>query len=690
MNWLHYLLEANIYLAVFYAGYCLFLNKETHYTLNRVYLLLSCIISFILPLIQVGALKPADALAQQSYVTITPAASNVITSPLVNYKPVASHITLPDAVWYVYLTGIAVLSVLLIIKIVRLIKMTTNAKTLAGDSYKLVGLNDSNAAFSFFNYLFIGTKTAGSELIIQHELVHIRQKHSADILFIELLRIINWFNPIIYLLQVSVKTVHEYIADEQTANQGTDALTYSSFLVDNAYGLNGPSITHSFFNYNLLKKRIIMLNQKRSGNLARLKYLVAVPICGGLLCASTLAFSKNYALIDLAPGKLPVTDTVVESVSKPYVNAKGYTIEEKSFTVQGQPGFIVTITDKEGKKNIVDISKMGTPLGDSILNNVYGYQFPAVIKAKKIPVQIPPPPMLIKDSYNDLFYYLVKTVVYPSEAANAGKTGLVGISFNVKSDHKIDDIRVTKTTASVFDIEVLRVLKMYKGSVNETEGTHKIILYFANDYYKFVKTKEAVELKAKGYDLKLLVTENMDYSPIPKPNADKKATNIPQSPTEINDATKLPPPPSPAAPEPANATTSQSNVNEFYKYLGKHIRYPAIDRNNHIGGRVIASIDIVDGKITNPQITRGVEPVMDGEALRVVTAYDSTIDLKNGHYVIPMAFQLVDKKNNVVSHLPEPVSTSDQKIVGAKPDNQPSGFSTAVGLNEVVIVGYAN
>ena len=167
--------------------------------------------------------------------------------------------------------------------------MTGKSKTLVDNKYKLIGIDGSNTAFSFFNYLFIGTKLKGSDTIIRHELVHIKQKHSADIIFIELIRIINWFNPVIYLVQMSIKTVHEYIADEQTASLESDALTYSSFLVNNAYGITGSSVTHSFFNYNLLKKRIIMLNQKRSGNLARLKYLVAVPICAGMLCASTLA-----------------------------------------------------------------------------------------------------------------------------------------------------------------------------------------------------------------------------------------------------------------------------------------------------------------------------------------------------------------------------------------------------------------
>jgi hypothetical protein len=631
MNWLHYLLEANIYLAVFYAGYCLFLNKETHYTLNRVYLLLSCIISFILPVIQVGALKPADAVAQQTYVTIAPAASNVTTSPIINYKPVASHVTLQDVVWYVYLTGIVVLSLLLIIKIARLIKMTANAKTLAADSYKLVGLNDSNAAFSFFNYLFVGTKTAGSELIIQHELVHIRQKHSADILFIELLRIINWFNPIIYLLQVSVKTVHEYIADEQTANQGTDALTYSSFLVDNAYGLNGPSITHSFFNYNLLKKRIIMLNQKRSGNLARLKYLVAVPICGGLLCASTLAFSKNYALVDLAPKHNQLT--------------------------------LAALPDSGQKAKPQNSPQLLPP---------------------------PPPPIYVKDTYVDLFNYLNKAIVYPANALKTEKAGLVGVSFEVKANHQITDIKITKNASTQFNNEVLRALKSYAGTVNESTGSHKMIVYFCTDYYQFVKTADAAELKAPGYDFSMLIFGTGKYPAMAPYKADKKAADIPPSPVQINDATKLPPPPPPVAPA-KNAAIEKGaipDLSEFYKYIGKHVRYPTIDRNNRIGGRVIASVEIVDGKITNPQISRGIETVMDGEVLRVIKAYDATLDLKNGTYIIPVSFQLVDDKNNQVAHLPETIASDKQTTTTDNTAKTSNSFSTAVALDEVVIMGY--
>ncbi|WP_439698451.1 M56 family metallopeptidase [Mucilaginibacter sp. AW1-7] len=395
MNWLHYLLEANIYLAVFYAGYCLFLNRETHYNLNRVYLLLSCVLSFVLPVIQVGVLKPAKnvpEIAAISYTAVTADGS-------VTVQPTAVHqITWDNALWAVYIIGISVLALLLVIKLFKLVNLTTSGKRLIDNKYKLIDIEDADTAFSFFNYLFIGTKTSASDVIIRHELVHIRQKHSFDIVFIEVIKIINWFNPIIYLLQISLKTVHEYIADEQTAAHEADALAYSSFLVNNAYGLNGSSITHSFFNYNLLKKRIIMLNQKRSGNLARLKYLVAVPICAGMLCASTLAFSKNYAFIDLAPKTAKPTLTVPKTATADTSNrkmrtrattSKGYAYDETGYLINNKTDFRVIITDKNGDQKEYYKSK-AKPAELAMLKEKYGYSFPKMMIYPKLP---PPPPM---------------------------------------------------------------------------------------------------------------------------------------------------------------------------------------------------------------------------------------------------------------------------------------------------------
>jgi hypothetical protein len=263
MNWLYYLAEANLYLGVFYLAYCLFLNRNTHYQLSRAYLIFSCIVAFILPVLQIGALravKPVDTISSAGAITpVMPPAVSVVApyqSAVINTNTapavVEQHFTLLDGLWYAYLLGVAVLLIVLFIKLYTLFRLTRNEQAVDEGQYRVIYLNGSDVAFSFFNYLFIGADAPGAKTIIRHELVHIRQKHSADIILLEVLKVINWFNPFVYLLQNSLKTVHEYIADEQTAAYETDALTYASFLLKNAYGAGGSSITHSFFNYNLL------------------------------------------------------------------------------------------------------------------------------------------------------------------------------------------------------------------------------------------------------------------------------------------------------------------------------------------------------------------------------------------------------------------------------------------------------
>ncbi|MGY3212222.1 M56 family metallopeptidase [Mucilaginibacter sp. HD30] len=345
-------------------------------------MLLSCVMAFVLPVLQVGVLRPAlvDSGPVASYVVTHPdqymQPSNIISTPV---EATAPAFSIDDYLWLVYVAGTVVVLLLLTLKLYSVFKLTRNNKAKLG-SYKMVYLIDTDVAFSFFNYLFIGTRAAGADTIITHELVHIRQKHSADIMFLELLKVICWFNPCIYLLQNSLKTVHEYIADEQTAATEVDALTYSSFLVNNAYGAGGSSITHSFFNYNLLKKRIIMLNQQRSGKLTRLKYLIAVPVCAGLLCASTLAFSKSYGWIVIAPAEKAISlpDTLTTS--------KGFKYKEKIYSKNGYKYCDVIFFEADGQTKTFKSDPM-TANKLNLLKQHYGYEFPEGT------VPPPPPPM---------------------------------------------------------------------------------------------------------------------------------------------------------------------------------------------------------------------------------------------------------------------------------------------------------
>lgn len=520
MSWLHYLLEANIYLGVFYALYFLLLNKETYYKLNRAYLLFIPVLSYIIPLIQIGWLKSYEEGGQ----TVT-----IIYNPNLhqNTGATTTYFTLQNMLVYGYLAGAVVMLAIFTFKICQLIKLTRAQKSLLNNKYKLVNVADTNTAFSFFNYLFIGTNVSGADTMIRHELVHIDQKHSVDIVFLELIKIINWFNPFVYLLQRSVKMVHEYIADEHTAAYENDVLTYSSFLVSNAYGLSGSSISNSFFNYNLLKKRIIMLNQKRSGNLARLKYLAVVPVCGGLLCMSTLAFSKSYGWINILPAnnllslQTPVTknpDVLKSKKGDTLIRLKLKLDTGKRIPPPPPPAAPKgSKSDKVTKLNKVlilspvksaDVKNSPEVLADAKGNvNAQGKQLTNIKiisrDLKEVDVQKPqktpltevqiisqdaqktPPPMAPfmppSSEFAELSRYAAKHVRYPTVARANKSVGSVIVKFDVAENHKLSNVILIKGIGSGCDEEVLRVIKGYTGDINTKSGTYKLAITFNLD-----------------------------------------------------------------------------------------------------------------------------------------------------------------------------------------------------------------
>ena len=314
MNLIYYLLEANLYLVVFYLLYFFLLRKETYYQFGRIYLLGTSLLAFIIPVVQLGFLKPNSNVQ----VTLMPniAVGNIQTQVLTNPAP---GYTLYDYCLWAYIATVIVLLASLCIKIFKLIRLLKTNISHPYNGFTLVEINGNDAAFSFFNYLFVNPQLINSSTIMHHEQVHIKQKHSWDILYLELLKVFNWFNPFVYLLQNSIKEIHEFIADHHTAALENDNDHYADFLIGNAYGRPYTSLINPFFNKNLLKRRIMMLYQKRSGKTARLKYLLALPLVGALLCVSTMAFTtKNYGWINISPKHIATVVLQNNTLRHPY------------------------------------------------------------------------------------------------------------------------------------------------------------------------------------------------------------------------------------------------------------------------------------------------------------------------------------------------------------------------------------
>lgn len=301
MNWLYYLLEANLYLLIFYGFYRLLLQHQTFYNSNRYYLLLGSLTAFVLPILQIGYLKPAPVLLNEVIVTDAP---EVQPSTLIDY------------LYPIYIAIALCFAVKLLLGISKIVRLWLSSKKHRNNNFTLVELKEEAEAFSFFNLLFIHPQLAEKQVVLKHELVHIKQKHSVDVLFFEVLQIICWFNPVIYFIKKDIKLLHEYIADELSTHSNQQKHEYVMFLIENSFGIMPKNLTHQIFNQSILKRRINMLNKKRTTNWARLRLLLALPLGGAMLCTSTMAFTKDYGYVDLFPEKNKAIATLVQEVPK--------------------------------------------------------------------------------------------------------------------------------------------------------------------------------------------------------------------------------------------------------------------------------------------------------------------------------------------------------------------------------------
>lgn len=258
---LTYLIEASICLMAFYLFYRLLLQKETSFMLNRVFILVAIVLSIIIPFIEIpvghdavymhyhAAITDISALADEDYTLafVKKATTTETTSIEVNI------------LFYLYITVCIVLLIRLLFQITSLLYFYYRNKSIKTQKYRLINTHGKLPTFSFFCLLFWDNSQPLSQesknFILQHELIHIRQWHSLDILLLELLRIIFWFNPAIYLIKKSLQEVHEYLADAAvTTHQNVEA--YVQLMVNQLFTNLKLTFT-SFFNQSHLKQELI-------------------------------------------------------------------------------------------------------------------------------------------------------------------------------------------------------------------------------------------------------------------------------------------------------------------------------------------------------------------------------------------------------------------------------------------------
>jgi len=405
MSWWQYLLLVNIYLVLFYVFYVLLLRKETFFQLNRIYLVTAALLSFFIPMIQADWVQNLFITQQVKY--------TIYSSPVIIYsfKPIAaSHISIGQILAVLYGTGILFLSVRLIWQLIKL--------------KRVINQPQATAAYSFFNTVRLDETSSNNTIIEAHEQVHAQQWHSADVMLIELVMIINWFNPVVYMYRFAIKHIHEYIADRQAVQAGTNKAEYALLLLSQTFETPAHQLVNPFFNHSLVKQRIIMLQKNKSQRISLIKYGLSAPlfILMLILSSATIHNSKPVTVINDSAHQLfttPATSAFLGDALR----------EERSLEKKEVPRAIHEIgIDTVRKKGTVYTSVEKVP------------EFPGGVEA--------------------FGQFLGRSIKYPKADREKGIQGRVIVTFVVEKDGSLSGLKVLKGVSKTIDAEAVRVLKL--------------------------------------------------------------------------------------------------------------------------------------------------------------------------------------------------------------------------------------
>jgi len=287
MELLNYLLKVSACTVLFFSFYFLVLRKLTFFRINRFYLLVSLLLSFVIPALQFSVERVVD-----TQVVSTPIIASELPAYAGGKVQTIKAITMPmekreiDWIALISYAYFGILGILLVFSTWQMCRLVIHARkyTKKERGLKLVPKTTGFTNCSFFNYVFINEDSLNDQdlaVLLKHEEVHANQFHSIDKIVLMVCKAILWFNPIVYLFDKALEQTHEYEADDITSlNFGTGA--YAKLLLKLAVSRNDMPLIHNFVN-SPIKSRIKMLYNSKSGNMKMLNYLLVLPVTIGLV-----------------------------------------------------------------------------------------------------------------------------------------------------------------------------------------------------------------------------------------------------------------------------------------------------------------------------------------------------------------------------------------------------------------------
>ncbi len=367
---IRYNLISTICLSILYLAYLVFQKKETRLFQLRYFLIFSIILSLIIPLsnyrIDLKSTNYENKVEETHQSQATETALNVdreAVNHIDNSLNKKTDWSIVNLLFMAYFIGVAFFGLRLFVHLTKILYLFWTSNRIRHDNIVLIN-KDTSSPFTFFNWIFIpnNLEKEESKEIITHERIHASQYHSIDLILIELLSAVMWFNPLIWMMKKSVQLVHEYLADEGVLNTGTDKLRYQALLLNQVTEERLICLSSSF-NHSLIKKRMIMMTKSKFNHGSKLRILALIPLAAilflGVACVNGQDRSNTVTAVE--PVRMNVLYIGVDNPIK--IAASGYdasdlTASVDNGTITGKNGEYV-IRPKEQGSAIVTVSSNG-------------------------------------------------------------------------------------------------------------------------------------------------------------------------------------------------------------------------------------------------------------------------------------------------------------------------------------------
>ncbi len=372
-----FVIKVALFQISFYLVYLFLLSRDTRYSRNRSFILTALVLSFVLPVITIHTSRPLDIqylgkMLNEVFISANAdeAGSSAFWSGRLDTIQVISA---------VYITGAAILILKLTFNLLNLLFLIASHRQ---DGSRLIRFHRFNTSgFSAMGYIFLNSKLNIKEVdaIIKHEQNHLRKYHFIDIIFIEIVKSFQWFNPAIYMLDRSLRAIHEYQADQECLCSGITIASYQNLLLNQVFRTKAINLTNSFSNPSMIRKRMVMMTRRPTPSLANLKLLLAIPAAGLI----SLAISAYTEIPDYSDNKnIPVTVIPEQNTEIPL--SEPYTVAEEMPVFPGGDAALLkylaenTVYPEKAKENGVQgrvivrfcITENGTVSRVSVLNSV--------------------------------------------------------------------------------------------------------------------------------------------------------------------------------------------------------------------------------------------------------------------------------------------------------------------------------